>query len=59
MEAFWGTLKAEMYYLRRFSDYDVLRSAIGDYIAFYNNGRYQDKLGGLTPVEVRALSMAV
>ena len=59
MEAFWGTLKAEMYYLRRFNDYDVLRSAIGDYIAFYNNGRYQDKLGGLTPVEVRALSMAV
>jgi len=59
MEAFWGTLKAEMYYLHRFNDYDTLKTAIDNYIAFYNNGRYQDKLSGLTPLEFRALSMAV
>jgi len=59
MEAFWGTLKAEMYYLHRFNYYDTLKTAIDNYIAFYNNGRYQDKLSGLTPLEFRALSMAV
>lgn len=59
MEAFWGTLKAEMYYLHRFNDYDCLKEAIEKYIDFYNCGRYQAKLGGLTPLEFRALSMAV
>jgi transposase InsO family protein len=38
MEAFWGTLKAEMYYLHRFHDYDSLKVAIEQYIHFYNNG---------------------
>lgn len=59
MEAFWGTLKAEMYYLHRFSDYDTLKEAIEKYIDFYNSGRYQHKLGGLTPLEFRALYIAV
>jgi len=59
MEAFWGTLKAEMYYLHRFNDCDTLKEAIEKYIDFYNAGRYQDKLGGLTPLEFRALSVAV
>jgi len=53
MEAFLGTLKAEMYYLRRFADYDSLETAISEYIAFYNNSRYQEKLGGLAPLEFR------
>lgn len=55
MEAFWGTLKAEMYYLERFPDYDRLKAAIEKYITFYNNSRYQEKLGGLAPLEYRAL----
>lgn len=55
MEAFWGTLKAEMYYLHRFIDYGSLKVAIERYIHFYNNGRYQAKLGGLAPLEYRAL----
>jgi len=59
MEAFWGTLKAEMYYLHRFNDYDTLKEAIEKYIDFYNSGRYQDKLGGLTPLEFRALSTVI
>lgn len=58
MEAFWGTLKAEMYYLHRFLDYDSLRAAINRYIYFYNNGRYQEKLGGLAPLEFRAMFLA-
>ena len=58
MEAFWGTLKAEMYYLHRFLDYDTLKNAIEDYIRFYNNRRFQEKLGGLAPMELRALLLA-
>jgi len=58
MEAFWGTLKAEMYYLHRFNNYDSLLLAIEQYIAFYNNARYQEKLGGLAPFEYRCLLMA-
>jgi len=53
MEAFWGTLKVEMYYLRRFEDYGSLEEAIIEYIAFYNSSRYQEKLGGLAPLELR------
>jgi transposase InsO family protein len=55
MEAFWGTLKAEMYYLYRFFDYDSLRTAIERYIHFYNNCRFQARLGGFAPLEYRAL----
>lgn len=55
MEAFWGTLKAEMYYLNTFSDYDSLKAAIDRYIHFYNYQRYQIGLGGLTPLEYRLL----
>lgn len=58
MEAFWGTLKAEMYYLHKFPDYISLKAAIGRYIAFYNSNRYQEKLGGLAPLEFRAMLTA-
>ena len=58
MEAFWGTLKAEMYYLHSFPDYVGLKMAIEGYIAFYNGSRYQEKLGGLTPLEYRDMLMS-
>ena len=45
MEGFWGILKTEMYYLYHFEDYETLRKAICAYIDFYNNDRYQKKLG--------------
>jgi transposase InsO family protein len=58
MEAFWGTLKVEMYYLRRFDDYDSLKAAIAEYIDFYNYARYQEKLGGFAPMEYRGLLLS-
>ena len=58
MEAFWGTIKAEMYYLHRFHDYDSLKAAIERYIAFYNGNRYQEKLGGLAPLEFREMILS-
>ena len=55
MEAFWGTLKSEMYYLRTFHDSASLRLAIEEYIEFCNTRRFQERLGGLAPQEYRAL----
>lgn len=53
MESFWGTLKSEMYYLNKFHDINQLKEAINQYIVFYNEQRYQEKLKGLTPIEYR------
>ena len=51
MEAFWGMLKSEMYYLRKFTSRDELVQAIENYIYFYNNKRYQRRLHCMTPME--------
>jgi len=56
MEGFWGILKTEMYYLHHFEDYEALQEAICTYIDFYNNHRYQKKLGCMTPAEFIAAS---
>lgn len=53
MEAFWGMLKSEMYYLKKFHSYDELKEAICDYIDYYNNHRYQKRLKCMTPIEYR------
>lgn len=54
MEAFWGMLKSEMYYLKKFNSYDELEVAVIDYIDYYNNYRYQKRLNCMTPIEFRA-----
>lgn len=48
MEGFWGTLKSEMFYGIKFEDEASIREAIKNYINFYNNKRFQEKLKGLT-----------
>ena len=53
MEAFWGTIKSEMYYLNKFYSTENLIQSIKDYIEFYNNKRFQAKLKNLTPMEYR------
>lgn len=53
MEAFWGMLKSEMYYLKKFDSYDELKAAIIDYIDYYNNHRYQKRLKSMAPLEYR------
>ena len=44
MEAFWGTLKSEMFYGIKYNDEESLRKAIDKYIDFYNNNRFQANL---------------
>ena len=51
MDGFWGILKTEMYYLCHFEEYGELCEAVAAYIKFYNNERYQKKLGYMTPAE--------
>lgn len=55
MEAFWGIIKCEQYYLHKYHSYDELSNAIDEYINFYNTKRLQKNLNGLSPMEFRAL----
>jgi transposase InsO family protein len=57
MEAFWGTLKCEKYYLHKYPTYEELSSAIDEYINFYNTKRLQKNLNGLSPIEFRAFAV--
>lgn len=58
MEGFWGILKRERYYGKRFTDRDSLIKMIEDYIDYYNNKRLQRNLGILTPMEKHDLYLA-
>lgn len=51
MEGFWGIIKRERYYGKRFTSREELIKMIGDYIEYYNNKRLQRNLGVLTPME--------
>jgi len=51
MEGFWGILKRERYYGKRFTDRESLVKMIEDYITYYNTKRLQRSLGVLTPIE--------
>jgi len=53
MEAFWGMLKSEMYYLNKYKFYDELEAAVIEYIDYYNNNRYQKRLQCMAPIEYR------
>ena len=57
-EGFWGIVKAEMYYLSKFSNEDELRTAIDHYIHFYNYERFQERFGTRTPMEVRSAAIS-
>lgn len=58
MEGYWGILKSEMYYLRKFTTQEELTKAIEDYILFYNTKRYQLKLKCMTPMEYHTTAAA-
>ena len=55
MEGFWGILKRERYYGRRFTDRESLVRMIEEYIGYYNSKRLQRNLGVLTPMEKHEL----
>jgi len=53
IERFWGTLKAESYYLKKHDTYEELFEVVSNYIRYYNNYRYTERLNGLSPNEYR------
>ncbi|AHG73755.1 transposase-like protein [Mannheimia sp. USDA-ARS-USMARC-1261] len=57
MESFFGRLKTECYFGKRFDTFAELEQTIHDYIHYYNNERIQVKLKGLSPVEYRTQSL--
>ncbi len=52
MEGFWGILKRECYYGRKFTSRADLYRVITNYISYYNNRRYQHRLFIQAPMEV-------
>ena len=51
MEGFWGLMKREMYYGKKYKTKEELMLAIEKYIDYYTNKRVQRNLGVLTPLE--------
>lgn len=53
VESFFSHLKTEKLYFERPQDFEQARNQIAVYISFYNEERFQNKLGDLSPVEFR------
>lgn len=58
MEGFWGILKRERYYGKRFTDRESLVNMIMEYITYYNTKRLQRGLGVITPIQKHELYCA-
>ena len=56
MEGFWGIIKRERYYGKRFTERESLVTMIEEYIYYYNNKRLQRNLGVITPMEKHKIS---
>lgn len=59
MEGFWGIIKRERYYGKKFTSRESLVNMIEIYIEYYNNKRLQRNLGVLTPREKYEQYMSV
>lgn len=56
MENFFGILKSELFYTKKYSTVEELQKDIKDYIKYYNNDRIKLKLNSKSPVQYRALA---
>jgi putative transposase len=54
IENFFGTIKSELFYLKKYSDLEELKSDIREYISYYNNERIRLNLKGMSPAKYRA-----
>lgn len=54
IENFFGTLKSELYYLKKYESRAQLKNEIEEYIEYYNNERIKLNLKGMSPVQYRA-----
>ena len=54
IENFFGILKSELFYLKKYSSVKELETEIKEYIRYYNNDRIKLNLNGMSPVKYRA-----
>lgn len=53
-ENFFGTLKSELFYLKKYKSIQELKREIEDYIKYYNTERISLALNGMSPTQYRA-----
>lgn len=58
MENFFGLLKTELIYLKKFDSIETLIEDVREYMNYYNNDRIKVKLNGMSPVKYRAMKEA-
>lgn len=54
IENFFGILKSELFYLKRYSSINHLKQEIIEYIEYYNRDRIKLNLKGMSPIQYRA-----
>lgn len=54
IENFFGTLKSELFYLKKYKSTKELKQDIVEYIKYYNNERIKTKLNKMSPIQYRA-----
>lgn len=54
IENFFGTIKSELFYLKKYQSITELNNDIKEYIKYYNNERIRLNLNGMSPVKYRA-----
>lgn len=54
IENFFGILKSELFYLKKYNSIIQLKEEIRDYIYYYNNQRIKSRLNKMSPIKYRA-----
>ena len=54
IENFFGILKSELFYLKKYKSVNELKNEIKQYINYYNNERVKLNLKGMSPIQYRA-----
>jgi putative transposase len=54
IENFFGTLKSELFYIKKYDSIDQLKKEIKEYINYYNYDRIKLNLKGMSPIQYRA-----
>ena len=54
IENFFGILKSELFYLKKYKSIDQLKKEINEYIIYYNKDRIKSNLNKMSPIQYRA-----
>ena len=54
IENFFGILKSELFYLKKYKSINQLKKEIDEYIIYYNNERIKSNLNKMSPIKYRA-----